>query len=447
MTADPLDASAGVPYDVLAQLRDECPVSRTPSGAYFLARHDDVLAATKNIETFQASFRAPGVVVPAEEQLISEIAEPRHGKIRRIINSAIAQHRIGRVEPFVGSLCHELLDPIVARGGSDLVADYVTPIPATVIAHLLGVDPGDHARFAEWSDLVVQSSYATKNRRENGVDGEGLAGVAPDFTAYLDAMIAERKASADPPDDFVTRLLNTEVDGQRLTELEMRTQLAFLLMSGNETTRHLIGNLLETVCRDAVLFAQLRADRDLVPTLVEESLRHDPPIHVLMRDCLADITIDGVTIPAGAKVGFGLASANRDTRTYDEPDEFRLDRPSAKDHLAFGGGPHVCPGAALARLEGRIALDVFLDVGSRRPRRRRLPARARACVLGQWPPAPPRHPHWRKRTLGERAVVGGPRRSRSPRPRPRGAPRASVPGAGVYTTSCTPGCSRTPRRW
>src|SRR6202142_2368324 len=135
MAADPLDASAGVPYGALAALRQECPVSRTPSGAFFLARHDDVLAATKNIDVFQASFRAAGVVVPAEKQLISEIPEPRHGKIRRIINSAIAQHRIGRIEPFIRALCDELLDPIIARGGGDLVADYVTPIPATVIAY------------------------------------------------------------------------------------------------------------------------------------------------------------------------------------------------------------------------------------------------------------------------------------------------------------------------
>jgi cytochrome P450 len=361
MAADPFDASAGVPYDALAELRGECPVSRAPSGAYFLARYDDVLAATKNVEVFQASFRSAGVVVPPEEQLISEIPEPRHGKIRRIINSAIAQHRISRIEPFARALCHQLMDHVVARGGGDLVADYVTPIPATVIAHLLGVDPADHARFAEWSDLVVQSAYATKNRREDGADGEGLAGVAPEFTAYLDAMVAERKAAPDPPDDFVTRLVNTEVDAQRLTDLEMRTQLAFLLMSGNETTRHLIGNVLETVCTDAALLARLQAERDLVPTVIEESLRHDPPIHVLMRDCLRDTTIDGVAVPAGVKVGFGLASANRDEHTYDDPDAFRLDRPSAKDHLAFGGGPHVCPGASLARLEGRVALDVFLD--------------------------------------------------------------------------------------
>jgi cytochrome P450 len=319
-------------------------------------------SATKNVETFQASFREPGVVVPPEEQLISEIPEPRHGKIRRIINSAIAQHRIGRVEPFVRELCAELLDGLVTRGGGDLVAEFVTPIPATVIAHLLGVDPADHARFAEWSDLVVQSAYATKNRRDDGDDNEGLAGVVPEFTAYLDAMIVERKAAADPPDDFVTRLLHTEVDGERLTDLEMRTQLAFLLMSGNETTRHLIGNMLEAVCTDVALFVRLRADRELVPTMVEESLRHDPPIHVLMRDCIAATSVEGVAIPLGSKVAFGLASANRDAAVYDAPDEFRLDRPSARDHLAFGGGPHVCPGASLARLEGRVALEVFCDL-------------------------------------------------------------------------------------
>jgi cytochrome P450 len=361
MGSDPLDATRGVPYDRFVELREQCPVSRTESGAYFLAGHDDVLAATKNVGAFQASFREPGVVVPPEEQLISEIPEPRHSEIRRIINSAIAQHRIGRVEPYTRRLCGELMDRLVAKGGGELVAEYVTPIPASVIAHLLGADPSDHHRFADWSDLVVQSAYATKNRREEGDDGEGLAGTAPEFIDYVDAMIATRRAASDPPDDFVTRLIQTEVDGRRLTDLEMRTQLAFLLISGNETTRHLIGNLLEVVCTDPDLLARLREDGDLVPVVVEESLRHDPPIHVLMRDCIAATTVGDVTIPVAAKVAFGLASANRDPRTYDDADAFRLDRPSPKDHLAFGGGPHVCPGAALARLEGRVALEVFVD--------------------------------------------------------------------------------------
>jgi cytochrome P450 len=360
--ADPLQkTSTGVPYEQLAQLRAECPVSHTASGPWFLARYQDVLTAAKDVEAFQASFREPGVVVPPEEQLVSEIPEPRHGKIRRIINSAVAQHRIGRLEPFIRELCQSLLEPLIRNGRCDLVAEYVTPIPATVIAHLLGAPEADHHRFAEWSDVVVQGTYATKNRREDGVEGEGLAGVAPEFTSYLDRMIAERKAAEDPPDDFITRLIHTEVDGQRLTDLEMRTQLAFLLVSGNETTRHLIGNELESVCLDPALLDRLRSEPETVSATVEESLRHDPPIHVLLRDCPHGATIDGTAIPQGAKVAFGLGSANRDETVFDEPDAFRLNRPKPREHLAFGAGPHVCPGASLARLEGRIALETFVD--------------------------------------------------------------------------------------
>src|SRR5689334_15597960 len=114
MVGDPLDVTAGVPFGTLAELRTQCPVSRTASGAYYLARHADVADATKRIDAFQASFREPGVVVPPEEQLISEIPEPRHGQVRRVINSAIAQHRIGRIEPFVRDLCASLLQALDA---------------------------------------------------------------------------------------------------------------------------------------------------------------------------------------------------------------------------------------------------------------------------------------------------------------------------------------------
>jgi cytochrome P450 len=355
---DPLDLSGGVPYETLEHLRRVCPVSRTASGAYVLARYDDVLAATKDVDRFQASFREPGVVVPPEEQLISEIPEPRHGRIRRIINSAIAQHRIGRIEPFARHLCHDLLDELLPHRHVELVHDFITPIPTTVIAQLLGSDPDDYELWARWSDEVVQGTYPTLNRNERGV---GLAGAHPEFAAYIDGLIAARRHASDPPDDFVTRLMNTEVNGQRLTDVEMRSQLAFLLISGNETTRHLIANLLSRVCADRSLFERLAGDPALIPTAVEESLRFDPPIHVLMRNCTADTTIDGVTVPAGSKVAFGVASANRDDRYYTDADAFRLDRPNGRDHLAFGGGPHVCPGASLARLEGRVALEVFCE--------------------------------------------------------------------------------------
>lgn len=362
MTFDPLVASFDDPG--FADLRDRCPVSRTEMGAWYFARYEDSVAGTKDVDRFIASFREPGVVVPDEEQLVSEIPEPRHGQIRRIINSAIAAHRIGRVEPFCESLCNELLDELLLREGSiDLVADYVMPVPNNVIAHLLGAPPEDFRRWAAWSDEVVQGTYPTKNRNERG---EGLAGAHPEFVAYVDALIADRRAQ--PTDDFITRLVSTEVDGRRLTDVEARSQLVFLFISGNETTRHLIGNLLSRVIRDPELFDVLQDDPSLIPAAVEECLRMDPPVKFLMRNCMIDGEVGGTKITAGEKVAFGLGSANRDAAQFADADTFRLDRAEVRSHLSFGGGPHICPGAALARLEARVALDVFLKrVGSAIP--------------------------------------------------------------------------------
>jgi cytochrome P450 len=356
-TGDPLDTSKGIPYEVFRDLRANAPVSRTPSGVWFFALYDDVLAATKDIESFKSSFRDPGVVVPDEEQLISEIPEPRHGRIRRIVNSAVGAHRLTGVEEYARTLTNDLLDTLLAKGGGELMDELVMPIPTSVIAHLLGAPAEDFHLWGRWSGEVVQGDYPTKNRNERG---EGLAGAHPEFTKYVDELIAARRDATDPPPDFVTRLLETEVDGQKLSDVELRTLLVFMLVAGNETTRNLIGNLLVTMARDRALFETLRADSSLVPIAVEESLRLDPPTAVLLRDCIRDTVIHGVPIRNGEKVAFGLASANRDEKHYAEPDAFRLDRPDPKHHVAFGGGPHVCPGSVLARLEARVVVEEFL---------------------------------------------------------------------------------------
>jgi cytochrome P450 len=153
----------------------------------------------------------------------------------------------------------------------------------------------------------------------------------------------------------------TEVDGKRLTDVEVRSQLVFLIISGNETTRHLIANLVATVVTNPDLFATLKADRSLIERAVEESLRLDSPVHVLLRNCEQATDMFGVDMKPGEKILFGVASANRDETKYDDAHSFRLDRPNWRDHFAFGGGPHICPGASLARLEARVALETFLD--------------------------------------------------------------------------------------
>ncbi len=335
-----------------------CPVTRTESGDWLFTGYAEVLAATQDVAAFRANFRAPGVKVPPEEQFVNEIPEPRHGHVRRIINSAIASHRLTAVEPRCDELCRRLLTQLRERDGVvDLVTEYVMPVPNSIIAHLLGAEPADYAKWAAWSEEVVEGTYPSLYRNERGV---GFAGAHPEFAAYIDAIIADRRAA--PREDFVTRLISREVDGRRLTDIEARAQLVFLFISGNETTRHLLGNLLYRIAADPPLFAALAHDRTLIEPAIEESLRLDPPVRLLMRTCSESTVVDGEQIHTGEAVVFGVEQANRDEARFDDPETFRLDRSDIRRHLAFGGGPHVCPGAHLARMEARVAVNVLLDM-------------------------------------------------------------------------------------
>jgi cytochrome P450 len=340
-----------------------CPVQRNDSGNWVFTGYAEVLAATQDVEAFRANFRAPGVEVPPEEQFVNEIPEPRHGHVRKIINSAIASHRLTGVEPFAETLCRDLLTQLREHRGDsgtvDLVTEYVMPVPNSIIAHLLGAEPKDYAKWAAWSEEVVEGTYPSLYRNERG---EGFAGAHPEFAAYIDAIIADRREH--PREDFVTRLITREIDGRRLTDVEARIQLVFLFISGNETTRHLLGNLLHRIAGDPALFAALAADRKLVEAAIEESLRLDPPVRLLMRTCSADTVVAGEQITAGEPVIFGVEQANRDESKFDDSEQFRLERPDLRRHLAFGGGPHVCPGAHLARTEARVAVNVLLDMAT-----------------------------------------------------------------------------------
>ena len=424
---DPMDTGTGIPFDVYARLRREQPISKTREGAWFIACQADLIAATKEVDVFRASMREPGVVVPPEEMLISEIPEPRHGQVRKIVNSAVAAHRLGRVEDFTRELAHQLFDRAIAKseGGDfvELVKEVVMPVPTSVIAVLLGAPVEDYALWGSWSDEVVQGDYPRFNRNERG---EGLAGAHPEFTAYVDAMIAARRADPDPPMDFTTRLLQTEIDGVRLSDVELRTVLIFLLLSGNETTRHLLSNLLHRLATTNGLLETLRDRPELIPNAVEESLRLDSVIINLVRTVVRDSVFRGHAMQEGERVFFGVASANRDESIYEAPEEFRLDRPKPKGHAAFGGGPHVCPGASLARLEGRVVLEVAVERLSAVPPAERLCALARAGIhLGEGP-----------RLLGEWAIeASGP----AGRPLGAGAVRDHSEAAGASVRSASPG--------
>ncbi len=317
-----------------------------------------VVDALKQVEHFVGSFGDTGLGTPEDDQMIAAIREPRHGRIRRVINAVLAPHKMALVEPFVRELADGLLDDAVAAavGGAtvDLVGCYIDPIPTTVIARVLGVPTEDATTFKRWSDELLE--------RQGDHAGEStLAATHPEFAEYIDEQIARHQADTDPPDDVITRFLRTEIDGEQLSPRAVRTQVMFLIVAGNETTRNLLGNLLATLAQDPALYARLRADRSLVAAAVEESLRHDSPVQILARSCTEATSVAGVEIPGGQRCVVGVASANRDERYYDDPSAFSVDRPDPRDHVAFGTGPHVCPGASLARLEAQVGVEAVLD--------------------------------------------------------------------------------------
>jgi hypothetical protein len=287
--------------------------------------------------------------LPDDVQILPSIPEPRHGKVRRVISGVIAPHRLAPVEPFVAALSEQLLSKIIGLGPVDLVPSLVDPIPTEAMAFVFGIPREDAARFGQMSDEFLEAQFR--------IVDSGIGAVHPEFTRYVEALIAARKDETDPPDDVITRLLRADLDGEPLSDVAVRTQMMMLIMAGNETTRNLLGNTLLTLARCPDVFAAMKRDPALVDIIIEESLRFDAPVQMLFRTCMRPNTLDTTDLAERDQVQLCLGSANRDSGHYESPDEFRIDRENPRDHLSFGIGPHVCPGATLARMEVRIVLE------------------------------------------------------------------------------------------
>ncbi len=346
----------GLPFEEMAELRRRTPVAKTPLGYYLTRRHeaDELLYA---VEMF-GSDMTPGTglagveEVPAEQLFLPEIDEPVHGQIRRLYNSALGPHRTARIQPFVRETCEGLLNGLEGRDPSDLHADYAVPIPCEVIAHIIGLPEGDAEKLKVWSsDGSVMFRAACPQYAPDG----------PPITGYLTDLVARERAAPEPSSHTFKVFLGAEVEGEQLSDTVIAHQLQTMVLGGVHTTRGLLAHSMHRLIMEPDTWAALEADRELIPVFVEESLRHDSPAPRVARRCLADATLGGVDMQQGDWVEVGLASANRDEAQYDHPEDFRLDRPDPLNHVAFGAGAHVCPGASLARLEGVTAIKTLLD--------------------------------------------------------------------------------------
>jgi len=291
----------------------------------------------------------PRAELPAADLLTMD--PPDHTRIRGLVSGAFTPRAIAGLEPWIREVTGRLLTRAGAAAGFDLIEALAFPLPIAVICHLLGVPPEDQARFRAWGhDLAASLEPQTSLAAERQSRSSELA-----LTAYLRDLV--RKRRADPDDSLLSALIAAEEEGDRLSSSELVSTALLLLVAGFETTVNLIGNGTVALLSEREQWERLREEPALVPAAVEEMLRYDSPVQMTSRTATEDVAIDGAVIRKGALVIVAIGGANRDPGVFGQPDRLIIDRPDASRHLSFSFGIHHCLGAALARLEGRIAVE------------------------------------------------------------------------------------------
>ncbi len=341
------------PFPVYHTLRHRAPVYRDPDRGFFaLSRYDDVHAALRDWETFTSS---RGITLEETTELsppmLIEMDPPRHTELRGLVSRAFTPKRVAAMEDPVRLLARRLARDLARRGGGDVIAEFAAVVPMAVISEMLGVPPSDRGRIQELAHTLVHREPGRAELTRAGA----RAGV--ELASYFARLVGDRRGGHG--DDLVTGMLHAEEGGRRLRDEEVIGFCFLLIIAGYETTTKLIGNACFWLSRHRDQLAAIAAEPDLVPAAVEETLRYDGPTQLMAREATRDAVIRDGRIPAGARVLLLLGSANRDEARFREPDRFDVFREPVP-HLAFGFGPHHCLGAALARLEGRVALEELL---------------------------------------------------------------------------------------
>jgi cytochrome P450 len=382
---DPLAAHED-PYPIYRRLRDEAPVHHNEArGIWSVTRFDDVMHVLKTPEIFSSRAMFTMIMAGGNEKLPPLTAEvlrfmwgivtkmrfnpltfwksrnliaedgERHSSMRAIVNRGFTPRQIAALEPRVREIVDECIAPLRRGQPFDVMADLAARVPVTLIAEMLGLPADQHGDFKRWSDYTI--GLATGPNRDQRLYERGTMKPVLELLVTMKELTRERRAH--PREDLVSTILAEQDSAVALTDREVIQFVLLLLVTGNETTTNLIGNLTHALLDHPGELRKVGADPSRIPDLVEEGLRYDSPVQVVFRTTTADTEIRGVRIPKGQYVAVFLGSANRDERRFPDPDRLDLDR-DAQGFPGFGFGKHFCLGASLARLETRVAFEALV---------------------------------------------------------------------------------------
>jgi cytochrome P450 len=361
-------AAVADPHTYFARLRAVDPVHYNERyRAWVLTRHRDVSAGFRGGNLSSSRIRPYVATLPAEERQAREPTfrvllnwmvfqdPPDHTRLRRLVYRAFTAPALEGMAGRVDEIVQDLLDDLADRGDVDLIREFAYPLPAIVIAEMLGVPPEDRDLFKKWSDditALVFGASGIEDRHERAQAG------LIELWDYLSDLVVKYRAA--PGENLISELIAVEEEGERLTSEELIATCALLLFGGHETTTNLIANGTLALLQHPDQAERLRREPELMPTAIEEMLRYDGPAKMSFRVAAVDHEVDGKRITAGERVFLVPAAANRDSAVFEDPDTLDVGR-TPNRHVGFGFGPHYCLGASLARLEGRIAIAAILD--------------------------------------------------------------------------------------
>ena len=364
----------GVPHDWFETLRREAPVywhegddspigngQRGGDGFWCVTGYDDVVTVNRDNETFSSNRGLVFMWDPDDENLEQQrllmlnMDPPLHTRYRRLINKGFTPRMVSELESTMRKRTRDIVDRIADRGECDFVVDVASELPLQVIADLMGVPQEDRHKLFDWSNRMIGSDDP-----EYGITEEMAQHASMELYAYASELAARKRV--DRKEDLISVLSTTaEVEGEKLSDLEIDLFFLLLSVAGNETTRNLISHGMVTLLEHPDQLERLRADRSLLPGAVEEMLRWASPVMHFRRTATRDLELGGQQIKDGDKVVIWYISANRDEKAFENPYEFDIER-SPNEHVAFGGGgPHFCLGANLARMEINVMFDEVLD--------------------------------------------------------------------------------------